>query len=196
MRAHPKRFLKAAFWLGIALFLIGNMHILFGGGGMKGVELTQTDTMYQPHDLKDTGLVQEELKNLTHILKPPDHLGSVKSVESNKEENSSTYRQPVDQDDTNVSSLLSAITKINAEQRILNLPSHPLSMHGDSVVLVVQVHNRLDYLKLLIRSLRAVADIQSVLVIFSHDYYSPELNAAVREIEFCPVSTIVVPTGP
>ncbi|KAG5846975.1 hypothetical protein ANANG_G00120680 [Anguilla anguilla] len=63
----------------------------------------------------------------------------------------------------------------------------------DDLVVVVQVHNRLENLKLLIESLRRVRGIETVLLIFSHDYWSPEINQIIAAIDFCPVLQIFFP---
>ncbi|KAJ8269971.1 hypothetical protein GJAV_G00108830 [Gymnothorax javanicus] len=63
----------------------------------------------------------------------------------------------------------------------------------DDLVVVVQVHNRLENLKLLIESLRRARGIESVLLIFSHEYWSPEINGVIAAIDFCPVLQIFFP---
>ncbi|XP_043075921.1 alpha-1,6-mannosyl-glycoprotein 2-beta-N-acetylglucosaminyltransferase [Puntigrus tetrazona] len=60
-------------------------------------------------------------------------------------------------------------------------------------VVVVQVHNRPAYLKMLIRSLEKVTGIQNTLVVFSHDYFSEEISDMVKEIAFCRVLQIYFP---
>ena len=57
-----------------------------------------------------------------------------------------------------------------------------------SMIVVVQVHDRVDYLQHLIKSLRTAAEIDQILLIFSHDYYSQEMNKLVSSVDFCPVS--------
>ncbi|XP_051833861.1 alpha-1,6-mannosyl-glycoprotein 2-beta-N-acetylglucosaminyltransferase [Antechinus flavipes] len=61
------------------------------------------------------------------------------------------------------------------------------------LVLVVQVHNRPDYLKLLLDSLRRVQGIGNLLVIFSHDFWSAEINQLIAGIDFCPVLQVFFP---
>lgn len=63
-----------------------------------------------------------------------------------------------------------------------------------SLVILIQVHNRPKYLEKLVESLRAARDISSVLLIFSHDFYSAELNKIIRQIDFCRVSFFTLPT--
>ena len=69
---------------------------------------------------------------------------------------------------------------------------------NDSVVIVVQVHDRLEYLRFvvgiqfqsliqvslrqLIKSFSLTAGIDKVLIIFSHDVWSEDLNSLIRFI--------------
>ena len=55
------------------------------------------------------------------------------------------------------------------------------------LVIVIQIHSRLNYLKDLVDSLRDVKSIENSLVIFSHDFYEPEINEFVQSIDFCAV---------
>nr|XP_018902859.1 PREDICTED: alpha-1,6-mannosyl-glycoprotein 2-beta-N-acetylglucosaminyltransferase-like isoform X1 [Bemisia tabaci] len=66
-------------------------------------------------------------------------------------------------------------------------------LHNDSLVLVIQVHNRIQYLRHLITSLAKAKDIESALLIFSHDYYDAELNELVQTIRFCKFMQIFYP---
>lgn len=61
------------------------------------------------------------------------------------------------------------------------------------LVIVVQVHNRPAYLRLLVESLRETAEIHSTLLIFSHDYFSKEVGEIVQGITFCRVLQIYFP---
>lgn len=78
----------------------------------------------------------------------------------------------------------------NFKQFVQNSDKFP----GDpEVVIVVQVHNRPAYLKLLIQSLESAANVDKFLVIFSHDYFSPEIASVVQGINFCKVLQIYFP---
>ncbi|XP_017542682.1 alpha-1,6-mannosyl-glycoprotein 2-beta-N-acetylglucosaminyltransferase [Pygocentrus nattereri] len=61
------------------------------------------------------------------------------------------------------------------------------------VVIVVQVHNRPAYLKMLIQSLEKAAEIHKFFVVFSHDYFSEEISDLVKGITFCKVLQIQFP---
>lgn len=83
-----------------------------------------------------------------------------------------------------------AMLEINHRQEILNTERFP-KRSDNSIVIVVMVHKRLEYLRFLIESLRKARDIDDALLIFSHDYYSEEINALVTSIDFCQVSVTV-----
>lgn len=67
------------------------------------------------------------------------------------------------------------------------------SLANDSIVIVVQVHKRLFYLRQLISSLAEAKDISTTLLIFSHDFYDDDINNLVQSIEFCKVMQIFYP---
>lgn len=64
---------------------------------------------------------------------------------------------------------------------------------NDSIVIVVQVHKRITYLRHLILSLSQARDISKTLLIFSHDFYDEEINDLVQSIDFCRVMQIFYP---
>uniref|UniRef100_A0A5S6QLA9 Alpha-1,6-mannosyl-glycoprotein 2-beta-N-acetylglucosaminyltransferase n=1 Tax=Trichuris muris TaxID=70415 RepID=A0A5S6QLA9_TRIMR len=64
---------------------------------------------------------------------------------------------------------------------------------GIQWIIVVQVHDRLNYLKELIGSLEKVRGIGDALVVFSHDTYSAGANAVVEAIHFCRTIQLLYP---
>lgn len=82
-----------------------------------------------------------------------------------------------------------AILEVNHEQRILNLDRFP-KRSKDSIVILVMVHKRLEYLQYLISSLSRATNIGDALLVFSHDYYSEDINKVIRAIDFCQVSIV------
>ncbi|XP_029966767.1 alpha-1,6-mannosyl-glycoprotein 2-beta-N-acetylglucosaminyltransferase [Salarias fasciatus] len=89
-----------------------------------------------------------------------------------------------------LTALTRSVYSANYKQFIRNAVEFP----GDpALVLVVQVHNRPQYLRLLIQSLEKVQDIQNALLIFSHDYFSKEIDTIVQGINFCKVLQIYFP---
>lgn len=89
-----------------------------------------------------------------------------------------------------LSQLSQSVYAANLKQCVLNADKFP----GEpQLVLVVQVHNRPEYLRLLTKSLRSADGVHDILLIFSHDYFSEEINAIVQEITFCKVLQIYFP---
>lgn len=86
--------------------------------------------------------------------------------------------------------LAEAVYSANYRQRVFNADSFPAE---HALVLVVQVHNRPEYLRLLIRSLERADGVHNFLIIFSHDFISEEINAIVQGITFCKVLQIYFP---
>lgn len=85
------------------------------------------------------------------------------------------------------------VERLNQEQFIQNVDKFGLALGQESVVLLVQVHNRVDHFQVLVESLAKVRSIEQVLLIVSHDVFSHELNSVVRNITFCPVLQIFFP---
>lgn len=89
----------------------------------------------------------------------------------------------------NIRQMKKLIQKYNKRQSILNEDMFgPLD--NDSVLIVVQVHTRINYLRHLIVSLAQARDISRSLVIFSHDYYDEEINDLIQSIDFCKVMQV------
>lgn len=80
------------------------------------------------------------------------------------------------------------VARINAEQYIHNLGKYQLNLDSESLVIVIQTHDRAEYLRILLNSMRNIRDIEKSLLIVSHDVYSNELNAIIEAVDFCPVS--------
>ncbi len=69
---------------------------------------------------------------------------------------------------------------IMEERRPINLTSN--------IVLLVQVHKRINYLEQLIKSLRNTRYIENSMVIFSHDYIDESIDKLINTIDFCKVN--------
>ena len=61
------------------------------------------------------------------------------------------------------------------------------------LVILIQIHSRLNYLKELINSLKDTKHIEQTLVVFSHDVYDPEMNKLIESIDFCATLQIFYP---
>lgn len=46
------------------------------------------------------------------------------------------------------------------------------------------MHDRARYLEKLVQSLKSARNIEKAFVVFSHDFYSPEINQIVQAIDF------------
>lgn len=85
------------------------------------------------------------------------------------------------------------VFQLNFDQTIRNEDKFKAARQKDDLVVVVQVHNRPDYLKLLVDSLRKARGVESILLIFSHDFWSPDINRVVASVDFCQVLQIFFP---
>ena len=89
-------------------------------------------------------------------------------------------------------SVRGVISRHNSLQIIKNSEKFD-AIKNDSIVIVVQVHKRITYLRHLINSLSQARDISKTLLIFSHDFYDEEINELVQSIDFCKVMQIFYP---
>jgi len=88
--------------------------------------------------------------------------------------------------------ILEQIKEANRAQTIWNYDSFG-PINNDTIVIVVQVHDRIKYLRHLIRSLSLAGGIDQTLLIFSHDVWDEQLNYLVRSIDFAKVLQIFYP---
>ncbi|XP_054260444.1 alpha-1,6-mannosyl-glycoprotein 2-beta-N-acetylglucosaminyltransferase isoform X1 [Macrosteles quadrilineatus] len=66
-------------------------------------------------------------------------------------------------------------------------------VQNDTIIIVIQIHTRLVYLRHLIVSLAQARHIESTLIIFSHDFYDEEINELVQSVDFAKVMQIFYP---
>ncbi|XP_035919819.1 alpha-1,6-mannosyl-glycoprotein 2-beta-N-acetylglucosaminyltransferase isoform X2 [Anopheles stephensi] len=92
----------------------------------------------------------------------------------------------------NISDILRMIHRYNDLQTVLNEDIYG-PLQNDSVIIVVQVHKRITYLRHLIVSLAQARDISRTLLVFSHDHYDDDINDLVQSIDFCKVMQIFYP---
>ncbi|OCT64997.1 mannosyl (alpha-1,6-)-glycoprotein beta-1,2-N-acetylglucosaminyltransferase S homeolog isoform X1 [Xenopus laevis] len=85
----------------------------------------------------------------------------------------------------------SVVFQWNFDQAIRNVDK--INRPQDDVVVVVQVHNRPEFLRRLLDSLGKSKGIENVLLVFSHDYWSPEINQIIASVHFCQVLQIFFP---
>jgi alpha-1,6-mannosyl-glycoprotein beta-1,2-N-acetylglucosaminyltransferase len=76
-----------------------------------------------------------------------------------------------------------------------NLDLYP-NLAKDAIIVVLYVHNRPQYLKVVVESLSKVVGINETLLIVSHDGYFEEMNKIIDGIRFCQVKQIYAPYSP
>jgi alpha-1,6-mannosyl-glycoprotein beta-1,2-N-acetylglucosaminyltransferase len=76
-----------------------------------------------------------------------------------------------------------------------NLDLYP-NLAKDAIIVVLYVHNRPQYLKVVVESLSKVVGINETLLIVSHDGYFEEMNKIIGGIRFCQVKQIYAPYSP
>ncbi|XP_025424797.1 alpha-1,6-mannosyl-glycoprotein 2-beta-N-acetylglucosaminyltransferase-like isoform X2 [Sipha flava] len=92
----------------------------------------------------------------------------------------------------NVRLLKRIVERLNYEQTIRNLDVYG-PLNNNSLIVLIQVHTRINYLAETISSLSQARGIEDVLLIFSHDYYDMRINDLVRSINFCKTMQIYFP---
>jgi len=185
-----RRVLRFLLMLVLCMFVLLNLHILAN---------------FQPND----GGTAEYREIGAHIMEDRPHVQRGKSVDGYLIANASTGKKSQfiippnffngsdslgvqTLDTANLSLIAEEISTINENQKIANINKFGLQLTQESVVIVVQVHDRLEYLKLLLDSLRDVRNIEKSLLIISHDVFSTELNNLVSTVDFCPVSSLII----
>ena len=183
MRVRPSRLIRSLFLLVLILFVLLNMHVLMN------FEPQNTDTL--DHSFLNKLRNQQ---NLEHAHVQIDKNQIISDINESKIEflvypnqYNRTFAKGSVQE-SNLTQIKMEIDRINQEQYIHNLNKFGLKLRSASIVIVVQVHDRTKHLSILLDSLRAVKKIEETLLIFSHDFYSEEINKLVQSISFCPVS--------
>ncbi|ERL94761.1 hypothetical protein D910_12035 [Dendroctonus ponderosae] len=92
----------------------------------------------------------------------------------------------------NISDIKRSIAQYNLQQTVYNEDLFG-PLQNDSIVIVIQIHDRITYLRHLIVSLAQARDISQALIVFSHDYYDEEINTLVQSVDFCKVIQIFYP---
>lgn len=94
----------------------------------------------------------------------------------------------------NISEILEKIKEFNFEQNVMNSELFGgNNISDETVVIVIQVHNRLQYLRQLITSMSTAKDIDKTLIVFSHDLYDNEINKLIRAIDYTRTLQIFYP---
>ena len=185
----PKRAIKAVFIVSAVGFILVDVSILLREDDVS----TGTSDMIDAHNQLQLDVAFRNLSGGTagSILQR-EHSRLLHQMANTRRRNQTTnLSRPTSELRRvlpgNLSEIKAAMQEANRQQRISNLDMFDLVASESAVVIVVQVHNRTEYLHHLISSLRKAVDIEHTLLIFSHDFYSDELNDIVASIDFCPV---------
>lgn len=88
--------------------------------------------------------------------------------------------------------ILENISEENLRQKIQNENLFG-PIKNTTVVIAVQVHDRITYMRHLINSFSTAKGIENTLLIFSHDVWDENINYLVRSIDFCMTLQIFYP---
>jgi len=111
------------------------------------------------------------------------------NISSSREEDKEALKEEAG---INIKTILENIDDENKKQAVKNLDKFgPVT--NDTVVIIIQVHNREGYLRQLVNSLSAARHIENTLLVFSHDVWDEQINTLVRGIEFTKVVQMFYP---
>ena len=207
MRIMPKRFIKTLFLGSFLCFIVVNMNLFLHTGDERFMEEPQIGPVLSPRDDSRVGLdlsnqsaLRDRVATINQTViqnRPPprveDTLLKPKQALPEKYVNRTLEsKHYVPLGSTNLTRINQYIHEANQRQQIFNLDTFDLLASDNAVVIVVQVHNRIDYLRYLIDSLAKAKDIHQTLLIFSHDWFDDEMNQLVRSVDFCPVSVLII----
>jgi len=188
----PKRIIKAIFVVSAIGFIVVDVSILLRDDDASSN--TSADSSVARNHLTSPSLPDGAGDNL---LKREHNrlLNQIANITRRSDANISQSSAPLPRFSHfggNLSEVRAAVLQANRLQRIANLDVFDLVTNDAAVVVVVQVHNRTEYLRHLISSLRKAVDVEQTLLVFSHDVYSDELNDIISSIDFCPVCDVVI----
>lgn len=92
-----------------------------------------------------------------------------------------------------IAKLREFVRSANAAEFIRNKEKFGSKFSQNSIVIIVQIHDRVDYFSRLLKSLSRAKGIEDALLIISSDFYTEEVNKHVDSIDFCRVIHIFFP---
>ncbi|KAH9520372.1 Alpha-1,6-mannosyl-glycoprotein 2-beta-N-acetylglucosaminyltransferase, partial [Bulinus truncatus] len=192
MRLSLRRGLRCLLVIAMLGFVLLNLHVLYNTPGSTASERARTTgTLSQSGgtDVHVQYTVRESsgTPKLSLLITPKPVNSSSNYTATVKPR----YHRNITVNDTEA--LKQEIARINTEQYVHNLDKFGLSLGSQSLVIVIQTHDRPEYLKILLDSLRKVKDVEKSLLIVSHDVYSSQLNELIEAIDYCPVMQIFFP---
>jgi N-acetylglucosaminyltransferase II (MGAT2) len=190
----PKRLLKIVFTTSAVSFILMNLVLLFRDDSDDDSDISVSNADFSQvlmNSGQNGSLLPPQYKQYTragHLWTFGFH-GTNDNVDmvSNSSSERMSQLPRVSAMNGNLSAIRDIIWENNRRQTILNLDRFDLQASESTVVIVIQVHNRPEYLRHLVTSLSRASDIEKTLLIFSHAYYSDELNDIVGSINFAPV---------
>lgn len=194
MRIYPRRVFRSILMVAMLLFVMLNLHILMTSQP-DGIGEYDHQIILQGHhrSLGEMHVQFGEPVGYPYSNLPESTRAKLVIPPKSGDYNNATISINRNIDTANISLIKAEIAKINKAQKIHNLDRFGLKLDAESVVIVVQVHDRHDYLRILLDSLKKVRNIHKTLLIISHDVYAEELNELVESIDFVPVSIGLAP---
>ncbi|XP_067012425.1 alpha-1,6-mannosyl-glycoprotein 2-beta-N-acetylglucosaminyltransferase isoform X2 [Anabrus simplex] len=175
--------LRTALFLFLVTFVWLQLHVASLNGGR-----TTSVGSEAPEGNDSTAAILSMVPQVLHKFLTPRPRNNTAGSGSTNASTDSTGALPT----ANISEIRRNIERYNELQTVLNEDIFG-PVQNDSLLIVVQIHTRIIYLRHLIVSLAQAKDIETVLLIFSHDYYDEEINELVQSIDFCKVMQIFYP---
>ena len=163
--------------------------------GLNGVADTHVKLLYQKNLIINLNYMNEENDSKEHLLKSDLNFTKIAETENQKEREARIIQGL----NVTINELKEIVKLINSNPDIRNLNSIRNHLYQSTVngttflVVLIQIHSRLNYLKELINSLKNTKFIEQTLVVFSHDVYDPEMNKLIESIDFCATLQIFYP---
>lgn len=187
MRPTLCKFVKAVFVLSILSFLVTSLNFMVA----KRYDLKIFDAQFGVTHKYDYG--DESHKDHLHWEQDEaERMSIMNQLYRRRDASSGNGSGPEFYGNLTLSEIKNMIWQRNRNQVIHNLDLFDLPVDESAIVVVVQVHNRPEYLRHLVASLEKARDIERTLVIFSHDFYSEELDTIITSIDFCPVRILSI----
>ena len=181
MRATPKRFVKTIVFVAILVFVLMNMSLFMTADDDRDLGLPEGTSVLNNY--------RQAMFHAAFTSRSPN--ANASHITSNKSALHSSASRYV-RIGANVTLVKAYIALVNEQQPIYNLDRFDLRSSDNTVVIVVQVHHRIEYLRYLIDSLRKARFIEQALLVFSHDYFDDDINQLIASIDFCLVSVQLV----
>ncbi|XP_026467963.1 alpha-1,6-mannosyl-glycoprotein 2-beta-N-acetylglucosaminyltransferase isoform X2 [Ctenocephalides felis] len=188
-RARRRSFvLRSALFVLLLLFLYLQIHSVFTsiGGGQSSLSSSESANETAAAIL---AMVPQVLHKYLAV-KPKNATGGQNTTIGRMTIN--PQLSMIERHEAALSEISKQIRYYNTKQTVINEEIFG-PLQNDSVVIVVQVHTRITYLRHLIISLAQAQGISNVLIVFSHDYYDEDINDLVQSVDFCKVMQIFYP---